>query len=575
MNRLLFAMTALIPAVVLAVVPVNGAAPTLTPVTINAGPGDQNDPHVSGDWAAYTSDLAINYYRFSTAVDAQIPMGASARDLLSDISGSKVVFSRVISGVKTAVMVFDAQTAAAPIELDPALGTTRLGSAIGGNTVAYVDFGLEANGEVVVHDLITSTSVRITNDTNPDQSPSVSPDGNVVTWEHCNSSLSNCDIWQAVKSGAGWTVSVAADSANAEANPDTNGALVVYDSFRSANGDVFWRPVAGGAEVQLQLAGFENNPSIAGNFIAFESRPTLGATTDLFVYDLTSSRLYQITNTPLVTEQLNDITVLGNGYVRVVWASDEDGASSRNVKGATFFLGNPNACLARTVTLDASKNYHPTAYHDASATMTPAMTFTIPASIPVTAGNSANDWVTFTYRLGSGALTTCKYRGGFSGPHPTTAYDLAKAASYVFHSCNTTGCGVHPKAGDQVTADQVTLHVVNGDTHRPSTAVRATLTEICGAAVPPPPLPKVKHKQKHGHHGAGEHDDDDGDDDDDDDGHGHGSHHDDLSAAPDARQGPMGCSAAGGAPTVLMLLAVAAWLLMNRRKAAVAARARR
>ncbi len=407
MNRLLFAaMTVvMVPAVALAVVPVAGATPVLTPVTINSGPGDQNDPHVSGDWAAYASDFSIRYYQFSTNTDAQIPMGASARDLLSDIGGTKVVFSRVIPSVKTAVMVFDTATAAAPIEIDPALGTTRLGSAIGGNTVAYVDFGLEANGELVIHDLTTSTSTRITNDSNPDQSPSVSPDGNVVTWEHCNSSLSNCDIWQAVKSGAVWNVTTVQDAMTAEANPDTNGTLVVYDSFRAGNSDIFWRPVGGGAEVQLQLASFESNPSIAGNFIAFESRPTLGAATDIYVYDITANRLYQITNTPGVIEQLNDITVLGNGYVRVVWASNEDGDSARNVKGATFYLGNPNACLARTVVLDASKTYGPTCYHDASAVMTPEMKFVIPATIPVTAGNSANGWVTLSYRTGNGTTT--------------------------------------------------------------------------------------------------------------------------------------------------------------------------
>ncbi len=322
------------------IVPVNGAPPTLTPVTINAGAGDQNDPHISGDWVAYTSDLSIRYYNFATNTDAQIPVGTSARDLLSDISGSKIVFSRIISGVKTAVMVFDAATPAVqPIEIDPAPGTTRLGSAIGGNTIAYVDFGLEANGEIVIHDLTTSTSTRITNDTNPDQSPSVSPDGNVVTWEHCNSSLSNCDIWQAVKNGAVWNVGVVNDSPNAEANPDTNGTLVVYDSYRAGNSDIYRRALTGGAEVQLQLASFELNPSIAGNYIAFESRlPTLSAKADIFVYDLVTNLLYQITDTPLVNEQLNDITKLPNGDLRVVWASDEDGPNSRNVKGATFSL---------------------------------------------------------------------------------------------------------------------------------------------------------------------------------------------------------------------------------------------
>ena len=161
----------------------------------------------------------------------------------------------------------------------------------------------------------------------------------MVTWEHCNSSFSNCDIWQAVKSGAVWNVSVANDSLNPESNPDTNGALVVYDSVRAGTSDLFWRPVSGGAETQLQIVGFEANPSVAGNFIAFEATPMLGDPSDIFVYDITANRLYQVTNTPLIREQLNDITVLGGGYVRVVWASNEDGNNSRNVKGATFFLG--------------------------------------------------------------------------------------------------------------------------------------------------------------------------------------------------------------------------------------------
>jgi HYR domain-containing protein/WD40 repeat protein len=328
-----------------AVIPVNGIPPTLTPVTINAGSGDQNDPHISGDLVAYASDFSLRYYSFLTNTDAQIPLGPSARDLLSDVSGSKIVFSRVLAGGNTTValvMVFDAaMPASPPVEIDVADGTTRLGSAIGGDTIAYIDFGLQGNGELVIHDLASSASLRITNDTNTDQNPAVSPDGNVVTWEHCLSSAGNCDIWQAVKSGTVWNVSVVSNTTNSEANPDTNGTIIVYDSRRPTNGDLFWHPVDGGEEVQLLLSGFEANPSIAGNLIAFESRPTQAGTTDIFVYDITTNLLYQITDTPLVSEQLNDITVLPDCRIRVVWASDEDGASERNIKAATFSL---NAC---------------------------------------------------------------------------------------------------------------------------------------------------------------------------------------------------------------------------------------
>lgn len=45
--------------------------------------------------------------------------------------------------------------------------------------------------------------------------------------------------------------------------------------------------------------------------------------------------LYQITDTPLVTEQLNDITVFPDG-IRVVWTTDDDGFDQRNVKATRF-----------------------------------------------------------------------------------------------------------------------------------------------------------------------------------------------------------------------------------------------
>jgi len=142
-----------VPVMLSAIVPnVGGPFVSFSPVTINATAGDQFDPHISGDWVSYTSDLEIRYYRFSTGTDAAIPMGASARDLLAGISGSKIVFSRVVTGVKTAVMVFDASTPLVPpIEIDAADAVTRIGSSIGGNTVAYIDFTLEAHGELVIH----------------------------------------------------------------------------------------------------------------------------------------------------------------------------------------------------------------------------------------------------------------------------------------------------------------------------------------------------------------------------------------------------------------------------------------
>jgi hypothetical protein len=588
---LLLLLAAFIPGAAGALVPVPAPPPTLTAVTINASAGDQNDAHVSGDWASYTSDNTIRYYNFSTNADAQIlqpmlppdatwiwapgitgatapaelaeftftksitlgatptaanilvaaddfaevqingtvvgttgsttdeqvataarnalksfdilpyltsgrntitirgqngagafgmctnctykqhpaailvggsitaagaavtfasdtswqafdgattlgsaqnvcltasnpancPSGATiygaggtwgagqpSLDVLSDVSGSKITFSRV-SSASLAVMVFDAATPTVmPVEVDAAPGTARLGSAIGGNTVAYVDGGLGENGEIVLHDLVTHTSSRVTFDIASDQNPSVSPDGSVVAWEKCASSLTNCDIWQAVTTGASWTVGVVSALASPEGNPDTNGALVVYDSYRAGNSDVFWRPVAGGAEVQLQWPGYNRNPNIAGSLIAFEGQPPFSAKPDIFVYDLLTNRLYQITNTPLVTEQLNDITVLPDGRVRTVWATDE-GGGQHNVKGATFRLTDtvaPVLTVPATITVDATGpggaavTYTATATDDVTANPTvsclppsgstfPIGTTTVACTATDAAGNSS------------------------------------------------------------------------------------------------------------------------------------------------------------------------------------------
>ena len=50
-----------------------------------------------------------------------------------------------------------------------------------------------------------------------------------------------------------------------------------------------------------------------------------------------------------MTEQLNDITVLPDGRIRVVWGSDEDGFDARNIKAATFSLYSPTDLLQQLI----------------------------------------------------------------------------------------------------------------------------------------------------------------------------------------------------------------------------------
>src|SRR5688500_9850926 len=69
---------------------------TTTPIA--TGPAYQTDPHVEGALVAYTSSVnaggQIRYRDLTTGTDEAIA-GGSYRDLLADVSGSRIVFQRL------------------------------------------------------------------------------------------------------------------------------------------------------------------------------------------------------------------------------------------------------------------------------------------------------------------------------------------------------------------------------------------------------------------------------------------------------------------------------------------------
>ncbi len=309
-------------------------------IPIDLGAGDQYDPHVDGNLISYTSGaITIRYFRYGVdSVPSQVPTVPDSADTLSDVSGTRIAFSREFANGVRRIMTFQPGQPA-PVEVNPpSMSTTvvtRYGAAIGGDTVAYVDYDLHGAGEIVAWDLATSTAQRLTTDNDQDQNPQVSHDGTVIVWEHCPAAnLADCNIYQAVRGSSGWTVSVASADPATEQNPDTNGTIVAYDSSRASatDPDIYFRPVAGGAETQLAIAGPQANPAVAGVFIAFES----GTPSDLMLYDTAQNLLFQVTNTSLVNESLNDITVLPTGEVLAVYATDEDGQFQRNIRAKKF-----------------------------------------------------------------------------------------------------------------------------------------------------------------------------------------------------------------------------------------------
>src|SRR5262249_12408344 len=152
--------------------------------TINDGPGDQINPHVACNLASYTSDISgfqtIHYFDFATNTDHTIPTVGPA--FLSGVSGNRVVYTHV-TGEGSQIDVFDTSTSTT--QTIPG-GTQRTNPSIGGNTVAFEDRSFSADpnqSEIVVYDLATGVTTRLTNDALMDTNPAVSPDGNVVVFQ--------------------------------------------------------------------------------------------------------------------------------------------------------------------------------------------------------------------------------------------------------------------------------------------------------------------------------------------------------------------------------------------------------
>jgi hypothetical protein len=332
--------------------------PPGTTTVVNDGPGDQTDPHISGDYVSYTSNVdgenRIRYHNLVTGDDAVVPH-TDQSDFLSDVSGNRIAFTRI----ETSSSIYTYQIgAAAATEVAPSGAVNRRNPAIGADTVAWQDFGFHASSlrpEIVVHDLATNTTTRLTNDELLDRTPAVSPDGNVVVWAKCETNGTGCDIWKAVRAGALWTTSAVTGSEGEETAPDSNGTVIVYASTRAGETDIYYKSVTGGAETRLSLSGTQSNPSISGSLIAFDHRDASGSS-DILVWDMATSTLYRVpepTSTSNTNETLNDIWVGSTGLATVVYQSDATG--DFNVYAFSFLP----ASVPATVTLSPAADTNP------------------------------------------------------------------------------------------------------------------------------------------------------------------------------------------------------------------------
>jgi hypothetical protein len=159
-----------------------GTTPVITRSVVADGPGDQTDPHISGAIVAYISEQdhmsVIRHHNLTSGRDELVPNNGEY-DFLPDVSGSRIVFSR-ITMEQSAIYSYDLMASgAAPVEVDPLLAANRRGPEIGGNTVAFPDFGLNASAlepEIVVNDLASGNHNSDHNRRASRQEPSPRPE---------------------------------------------------------------------------------------------------------------------------------------------------------------------------------------------------------------------------------------------------------------------------------------------------------------------------------------------------------------------------------------------------------------
>ena len=153
--------------------------------------------------------------------------------------------------------------------------------------------------------------------------PNVSPNGNAVVWDQCQTFNVDCAVYAALQTAPGvFTTRALTEPAGNFHLPSTNGETAVYVSGRSGENDVYYQALAGGTEVHLAIPGDQRDATISGDLISFESQEQNGY--DTFVYDIRSGKLFQVTNTP-GDEFLSEISVC-NGVGRIVYSIVGDGA---------------------------------------------------------------------------------------------------------------------------------------------------------------------------------------------------------------------------------------------------------
>ena len=453
------------------VTPIVKPTPAGQLIIVNNGPGDQTDPHVSGNLAIYTNAIngisTIHYFDLVTGIDATVPNpgDGTVYDFLADIRGTTIVFTRVTTS-GASIYSFDTATPGTPpAPVAPTAPSPRSQPTIGDQTIVWQQGNYPA--DIVAYDRTSGATTTLTNSSAgvfDNQSPAVSPDGTVIVWQSCNGF---CTIWRTTPSNGTWNPQrIVSQVGGTQSHPDSDGTTIVYSAQYQLNGvtagRVIWQPVGGGTEQVLNFQGEGISPGVSGGLIAFDAAPAAGSAHGIAVYDVANNVIYNVTADigaqPGADQALLDISVTPDGQVRVVWEVRE---ADWNIYAYTFKIG---ADLAIT------KTAPPTAVAGSNITYNLTVTNNGP--------QTANSVVVTDTLPPETSLVSCTTANGICGgtnTGPTITFDsLANGASETMTIVATT---LPTQQNGTVVSNTATVSALGIDPN-PSNNSSTALTQI-------------------------------------------------------------------------------------------------
>lgn len=292
---------------------------------INNGPGNQLDPHIDGNLITYTNDdlagsTTVHYFDLTTNTDHLVP--GNGADSESEVSAGRIAFTEA-TPLGSQVVLFDTGSQSRKV-LD-GYGLSK--PTIGGD---YVYFEYVQDRDIGGYLISGDFLVRMTNDAVPDTNPIISPGGRLMLYQRCQSPGVGCIFTGFLIIDPGTVPPITVPSCPGASQYDTSDEYVLaYTSNKDGDTDIYVQPIVGTTpETRLLISGEQRNVSISKNLVAFESPVQLGNATeyDIFVYDMNTSKLYQVTNTP-VDESLADISVKGD-FARLVYSAPSQTSNS-------------------------------------------------------------------------------------------------------------------------------------------------------------------------------------------------------------------------------------------------------